>query len=259
MGLHHETNTFSSVPADLDAFSMFRGEEIEREYGNSLTTNAGYLAISSSYENVDVVPLVFAITGPIGTITEDAFDKIVGEIMESLENYGPWDGVLLSLHGAAVSEKYPDCDGEIAYRVRSLVGPDVPVGLSVDMHANISQEMVDNTDVITVYRTNPHLDAKERAQECADLIVRTIQGDIEPVMWLETPPMVINIVKQFTGDEPMRSIMSDLREILAKPHVIHGSVAEGYPYADVSEMGMGFLSVVDSSKIGKSEAKKTSR
>ena len=259
MGLHHETNTFSSVPADLDAFSMFRGEEIEREYGNSLTTNAGYLAISSSYENVDVVPLIFAITGPIGTITEDAFDKIVGEIMESLENYGPWDGVLLSLHGAAVSEKYPDCDGEIAYRVRSLVGPDVPVGLSVDMHANISQEMVDNTDVITVYRTNPHLDAKERAQECADLIVRTIQGDIEPVMWLETPPMVINIVKQFTGDEPMRSIMSDLQEILGKPHVIHGSVAEGYPYADVSEMGMGFLTVVDSSKIGKSEAKKTSR
>ena len=69
VGLHHETNTFSSVPADLDAFSMFRGEEIEREYGNSLTTNAGYLAISSSYENVDVIPLIFAITGPIGTIT----------------------------------------------------------------------------------------------------------------------------------------------------------------------------------------------
>ena len=259
VGLYHETNTFSSVPADYNAFSIFRGEEIEKEYGNSLTTNAGYLAISSSYDNVDVVPLVFAITGPIGTITKDAFDQIVGEMIQYLEDQGPWDGILLSLHGAAVSEEYSDCDGEITYRVRSLVGPDVPVGLSVDMHANISQKMVENTDVLTVYRTNPHLDAKERSQECADLIVKTINGQIEPVMWLETPPMVINIVNQFTGDEPMRSIMSNLLTVLEKPGVIHGSVAEGYPYADVPEMGMGFLTVVDSKEIGKDEANKTAR
>ena len=249
VGLYHETNTFSSVPADYNAFSIFRGEEIEREYGNSLTTNAGYLAISSFYDNVSVVPLVFAITGPIGTITKDAFDQIVGEMIQHLESQGPWDGILLSLHGAAVSEEYPDCDGEIAYRVRSLVGPDIPIGLSVDMHANISQQMVDNTDVFTVYRTNPHLDAKDRSQECADLIVKTINGDIEPIMWLETPPMVINIVKQFTGDEPMRSIMSNLMKVLEKPDVVHGSVAEGYPYADVPEMGMGFLTIVDSKEI----------
>ena len=258
-GLYHETNTFSSVPADYNTFSIFRGEEIEKEYGNSLTTNAGYLAISSSYVNVDVVPLIFAITGPIGTITKDAFDQIVGELIQYLEDQGPWDGILLSLHGAAVSEEYSDCDGEIAYRVRSLVGPDVPVGLSVDMHANISKKMVENTDVLTVYRTNPHLDAKERSQECADLIVKTINGQIEPVMWLETPPMVINIVKQYTGDEPMRSIMSNLLAVLEKPGVIHGSVAEGYPYADVPEMGMGFLTIVDSKEIGKDEANKTAR
>ena len=259
IGLYHETNTFSSVPADYNAFSIFRGEEIEREYGNSLTTNAGYLAISSFYDNVSVVPLVFAITGPIGTITKDAFDQIVGEMIQHLESQGPWDGILLSLHGAAVSEEYPDCDGEIAYRVRSLVGPDIPIGLSVDMHANISQQMVDNTDVFTVYRTNPHLDAKDRSQECADLIVKTINGEIEPVMWLETPPMVINIVKQFTGDEPMRSIMSNLMKVLEKPDVVHGSVAEGYPYADVPEMGMGFLTVVNSKEIGKEEAKKIAK
>ena len=259
VGLYHETNTFSSVPADYNAFSIFRGEEIEREYGNSLTTNAGYLAISSFYDNVSVVPLVFAITGPIGTITKDAFDQIVGEMIQHLESQGPWDGILLSLHGAAVSEEYPDCDGEIAYRVRSLVGPDIPIGLSVDMHANISQQMVDNTDVFTVYRTNPHLDAKDRSQECADLIVKTINGDIEPIMWLETPPMVINIVKQFTGDEPMRSIMSNLMKVLEKPDVVHGSVAEGYPYADVPEMGMGFLTIVDSKEIGKEQAKKIAR
>ena len=115
-------------------------------------------------------------------------------MIQYLEDQGPWDGILLSLHVAAVSEEYSDCDGEITYRVRSLVGPDIPVGLSVDMHANISQKMVENTDVLTAYRTNPHLYAKERSQECADLIVKTINGQIEPVMWLETPPMVINIV-----------------------------------------------------------------
>ena len=244
LGIYHETNTFSRVKADYDAFNIYRGEEIVDEYRLAQTTNAGFLQISEDAQ-VDVIPLIFAITGPIGTITTDAFESISKEMLSLLNENGPWDGILLSLHGAAVSEEYPDADGEIAERVRTLVGPDVKIGLSVDMHANLSQKMITNVDVATVYRTNPHLDPKVRAFECAEMIRDSIDGKINPVMWLEIPPIVINIVKQFTDENPMKAVMENLDAALTMENIIHGSVSEGYPYADVEEMGMGFLAIAD--------------
>jgi microcystin degradation protein MlrC len=88
----------------------------------------------------------------------------VGELLDLLWQQGPWDGVLLALHGAAVSEDHPDADGEIAHRVRALVGAAVPIGLAIDVHADISQKMIDNVTATVVYRTNPHLDARIRAR-----------------------------------------------------------------------------------------------
>ncbi|MBV9172202.1 MAG: M81 family metallopeptidase [Chloroflexi bacterium] len=247
VGMSHETNTFARLPATYERFQedgILRGGEIVRAYGDSHATLAGYLDAGQS-PDVEVVPLLFTQTNPIGTITADAFDRIVGEMLDLLGRNGPWDGVLLALHGAAVSENYPDADGEIANRVRVLVGPDLPIGLSIDMHANISQKMVDNVTATVVYRTNPHLDPRPRARECADIIVRTIRGEIQPVQALEMPPVAINIVKQFTGEEPMRSLVQDVEEIAARPGILSASVAEGYPYADVTEMGMSFLVVQD--------------
>ena len=247
LGISHETNTFSSVPADYASFEaegILRGQDIVDQFGGSEATAEGFLQAARDL-GFDGVPLIHARTGPIGTITKDAFDRIVGEMIDLLRDNGPWDGVLLANHGAAVSEEYPDVDGEVSRRVRELVGPDVPVGIAVDMHANVSQEMVRETTAVTVYRSNPHLDARERARECAEIIFRTAKGEISPVQWLEMPPMYINIVKQFTGEEPMKSLVADSLEAQAAPGIISTSVAEGYPYADVEEMGMSFLAIAD--------------
>ena len=187
LGMTHETNTFSHVPATYDRFDIFRDDEIVSQYAESQSTNAGFLEAANRFE-VDVVPLTFANTGPIGTITKDAFDRIIGELLDRLRDDGPWDGVLLSLHGAAVSEEYPDADGEITARVRALVGPNVSVGMTLDLHANVTQKMIENTTVATFYRSNPHLDPRPRALECAELIVQTIRGEIRPVQALEMPP-----------------------------------------------------------------------
>jgi len=244
LGVAHETNTFSRVPADYDSFRIFRGDEIVREYRESHSTNAGYLEAAERF-GCEVAPLVYATAGPIGTITADAFDRIVGEMLRLLKDQGPWDGVLLSQHGAAVSDDYPDVDGEVAARVRALIGPDVPVGMTLDLHGNLTQKMIENTTATVLYRTNPHLDPRPRAVECAEIIVRTIRGEVRPVQALEMPPLVVNIVKQFTGEQPMLGVMNDLDEVLARPGMLSGSVAEGYPYSDVEEMGMGFLAVSD--------------
>jgi microcystin degradation protein MlrC len=256
LGLSHETNTFARLPATYERFAetgILRGEDIVRTFGESHATMAGYLDAGRE-SGVDVVPLLFTHTNPIGTITADAFERIVGEMLDLLRQNGPWDGVLLALHGAAVSEEFPDADGEIAVRVRAVVGAGVPIGLSLDMHANISRKMVDHVTATVAYRTNPHLDPRPRARECADIIVRTIRGELRPVQALEIPPVAINIVKQFTGEEPMRSLVRDVEDVIARPGMLSASVTEGYPYADVAEMGMAFLAVHDGEPAAAREA-----
>ncbi len=244
LGVSHETNTFSRVPASYELFRILRGQEIVRHFKESHSTIAGYLQGADEL-GFEAVPLVFASTGPIGTITRDAFERIVGEMLHLLRQHGPWDGVLLAQHGAAVSEEYPDADGEVARRVRALVGPEVPVGMTLDMHANVSQKMIENTTVTVIYRTNPHLDPRLRARECAELVFRAARGEVRPTQALEMPPVVINIVKQNTFQEPMLSVVRDVEQVLRWPGILSASAAEGYPYADVEEMGMAFLAVSD--------------
>ncbi|MGQ0551201.1 MAG: M81 family metallopeptidase [Armatimonadota bacterium] len=256
LGMSHETNTFASAPTEYEAFErtgILRTEQIVRAFKEAHSTMAGYLEAGDQL-GVEITPLIFAHATPSGLITADAFERIAAEMIQLLRDQGPWDGVLLAQHGAAVSEDYPDADGEIVSRVRTLLGAEIPIGLSLDMHANVSRKMVENATVTVLYRTNPHVDARPRALECAELLVRTIKREIRPVQALETPPVMISIVKQHTASEPMRTIMRDLEEVLQQPGMLSASVAMGYPYADVPEMGMAFLAIHDGDARAATEA-----
>jgi microcystin degradation protein MlrC len=253
LGVSHETNTFSRVPADYGQFHILRGAEIVAQHKTAHSSVAGHLEAAERF-GVDVVPLVHATTGPCGTISADAFERIAGEMLDALRAQDPWDGVLLAQHGAAVSERFPDADGEVAARVRAAVGPDVPIGMTLDMHANVSQKMVQNVTATVIYRTNPHVDPRPRAVECAELVVRTVRGEVRPVQALEMPPLVINIVKQFTGEEPMLGLMRDCQDVMSRPSMLSAGVAEGYPYADVPEMGASFLAIADGDQAAAREA-----
>ncbi len=250
LGLHHETNTFSSFPTTYETFStssyggIWRDSEIEHHQRASHSTFAGYFQAADEF-GFDLVPLLFAVNDPSGTITRDAFDRVVDEMMRLLTERGPWDGVLLNQMGAAVSEDFPDVDGEVAARTRAVVGPDVPVVMTLDLHANLSQKMAEHTQAIVVYRTNPHMDASERAVDACEILVRTIKGEIRPVSALEMPPMVISILRQDTREEPMRSVMADVEAANRRPAIVHTSMGQGYPWADVEEMGAAFYAVAD--------------
>ncbi|NQW19716.1 MAG: M81 family metallopeptidase [Chloroflexi bacterium] len=247
LGISHETNTFSIVPATYEEFEKSKilyGQGILDQYATSDHTIAGYLQAGEEL-GFETVPLMHARTGPIGTITKDAYDRLSIEMLGMLNDQGPWDGVLIANHGAAVSEEYPDMDAEFTRMVREIVGPDVPVGITLDMHANISKETVANTDVCIVWRTCPHLDTKLRGRKTAELIYRTAKGEISPVQFIEMPPMLVNIVKQFTGQEPMKGLVDECVTANEIPNVLDTSIAEGYPYADVEEMGMSWIAITD--------------
>jgi len=256
LGYVHETNTFATRPTSYDDFyqsSVLNGDQLIRYHRDAHSSLSGFLAAGEQY-GCTVVPLYFAATNPSGIITADAFDRIAAEMLQMLRVQGPWDGVFLALHGAAVAENYCNADGEIVARVRAVVGPRVPIGLALDLHTNLTQKMVDAVTATVLYRSNPHLDPRIRALECAEIIVRTIRGEVQPVQALETPPLVINIVKQFTGEEPMAGVMRDCDAVIARPGMLSASVAQGYPYADVPEMGAAFLAVHNGSVVAARDA-----
>jgi microcystin degradation protein MlrC len=247
LGLWHETNTFCLQGTDLAAFEregILRGEAIWDAHASAHTTLAGFWRAGRRL-GAELVPLVHASAVPSGMVARDAFEMLAAEMIRQLRALGPWDGVLLAQHGAAVAEGCPDVDGELVERVRAVVGPGVPIGLALDLHANVSARMVEGSTVTVIYRTNPHVDPDLRGEECAELIVRTVRGEVRPVQALCQVPVAIDITRHATAESPMRELLASLDEVLARPGILSASIAEGYPWSDVPEMGMSCLVVSD--------------
>jgi microcystin degradation protein MlrC len=254
IGILHETNTFSSVPTDDEAFERatiggrhgdLLGQEVWDVYGDVEITVAGYKD-ADSLPGVDVVPIGYAATGPFGTWPRATFERIAGAQIAKLEADGPFDGVLMWQHGACVVEGYPDGDAEMIRRVREVVGPRVPIGNVMDTHGNVSPAQVNGVDITLLWRTNPHLDCRARGFQLAQLIVQTVRGELQPVQAVVNPPMLANILAQNTGDEPMKGLLAQALEITAAtPGVIDMSIGEGFPYSDVPHMGMAIVAIAD--------------
>jgi microcystin degradation protein MlrC len=248
LGIVHESNTFSTQPTTLANFEqsgLYRGEALRTAYSNHETT--GFIRVLEKHD-IQPVLLMLARTSPSGTITKDAFDALLGLMNQELDNAGHLDGLLLAPHGAGVSEEYPDMDGHWMSLVRKRFPRPFPIIATCDPHANITPLMVDSVDALIAYRTNPHLDQLQRGLEAGELMAQTLTGKVRPTMAAACPPVVINIERQHTDSEPCRSLYRLADEQLKQPGVLSNSVILGFPYADVKEMGSGFVVVTDNDR-----------
>ena len=254
MGILHETNTFSTSPTDDAAFEHstisgvrgdLLGDQVWEVYGHTGITVAGFRD-ADSLPGIDVVPIGFAATHPGGTWPAATFERIAGAQLALLEAEGPFDGILMAQHGAMVTEGFPDADAEFIRRVRAVVGDRVPIGNVMDTHGNVSPAQVHAADITLLWRTNPHMDCRDRGLQVAQLIARTVRGEIEPVQAVVNPPMGANILAQNTDDDPMRGLLREALELTeATPGLLDQSIGEGFPYADVPHMGMALVAVAD--------------
>lgn len=245
LGFAHESNTFVSVPTTLQRFSergICRGREIVDRWDGSHHELGGFIAGSEAY-GFEALPLMTANATPGGPLTIAAYETILNEMLGLLEEE-ELDGLLLALHGAMVAEGYPDADGEIVSRIRKVLG-DKPIVMTLDCHANVSSKMVDSVTATVMYRTNPHVDQRERGLEAAGLIAHTVRGQIHPVQALERPPMAINISKQYTSQQPAMGLIQDAEHVMMQPGVLSASVGLGFAFADVEKMGTSFVVVAD--------------
>ncbi|HYI16484.1 MAG TPA: M81 family metallopeptidase, partial [Thermomicrobiales bacterium] len=244
--LSHETNTFSSVPTDLAAFQrsgLRRGSEIRPALRDSATSFAGFFDGAEKHGYL-LVPIVAVWATPSGIVTTDALTTLVDDLVAAIAATRP-DGVLLALHGAMVSEVDDDGDGWLLQRVRETVGADVPIVATLDLHANISQRMVDCADMLIGYDTYPHVDQRERASDASDLIVRLIRREIRPTAALVKPPMMPTSQRMTTDNEPMASIMALANEIEGRRGVLNVTVAGGFPPANTADTGLSVLVTTD--------------
>ncbi len=244
-GIHHETNTFSPVPADLAAYEragILCGGEIVEALSDSSSTVAGFIRCCEE-RGVEIVPILYANQTPCGATSAEAFAALAGGIIEGLRQEAGLDVVLLAQHGAAVGESHPDLDGELLVRVREAVGPDVVVGMALDLHANVSERMVAFADVVVGYRENPHRDADQRAFECAALAISAASEGKRPSQCLRRLPMVVPILGGWTGGGAMGELMDEAAAIALEEGLLTFTVFQGFGYADVAEMGSSVLAV----------------
>jgi microcystin degradation protein MlrC len=244
LGLHHETNTFSSALADLEAYrngGIHRGDAFLAHYRDSQATFGGYFETAAGQDDVVAVPIPDAIVNPCGLVTQEAYDELTGEMMRQLAEQGPFDGVLLGLHGACVADGHPSADADLADWTRSVVGPDVPIGSVLDMHANADPRLAETLDVLLAYQTNPHVDARRKAAECRALLLKVIRTGTRPAIFIEQLPLVVTITAQDTAMAPMSDLLAIAARAETEPGVIDVSILEGFPYADVPHMGMAVL------------------
>lgn len=247
LGLYHEANTFSASTVSwqqLDAGTQ-RGAALLDAHRGAETTVSGFLDVLADAPGVEAVPLLYATVTPAGPLSSEAFARYRGEAERLLRGSGPFDAVLLALHGAAVSTDVSDVDGAIAALARDCAGAGVPIGVGFDMHANLTPAMAAVVDVMVGYRTNPHMDARVRGREVARIVLAAARGELRPSLALRQLPAVLNILRQGTDAEPMTRLLAEVAAIEALPGVLTASVVQGYPYADVPEMGMSALVVSD--------------
>ena len=247
VALQHETNTFIEEPTGLAAFHaglLVMGAAFREAVADSNHELAGFFA-GLDQAGVTAVPLFGARALPYGLVSGAASAELKRRLLAEVRAHLPLDGLLVAPHGAGVSEAAPDLDGDWLQALRALVGPQVPIVATGDPHANLSPRMTDSVDAIIAYRTNPHVDQLERGLEAAHLLVERLRGTIRPHLAAVFPPLGISIDKQCTDEAPLAPLMERIEAVRQRPGILTASLWQGFPYADVAEMGAAVTVVSD--------------
>lgn len=247
VGLLHESNSFIAEPTTLRHFeqdALFIGTAIKERFEPTAHELGGFFA-GLAQESIEPVPIFAARALPYGPVTADAFQQLLQRMLSEFASATQLDGVLAAPHGAAVSESFRDADGHWLTQLRQQTGESMPIIATLDAHANLSQQMVDATNALVGYRTNPHLDQFDRGVEAARLMAQTLRGDVCPVQHAEFPPVAINIERQMTSEPHLASLYQTLDSVRQQTGVLSSSILLGFPYADVEEMGSSLVVVTD--------------
>jgi microcystin degradation protein MlrC len=243
-GFAHETNTFCPGVTELDAFKRHWAEADDLFTAHrGVRTDIGGMIAAAERLGIELVPALATSTEPSATIARDTFDTITSTMLGYIKAALPVDAVVLGVHGAGSAEGIDDIEGAFLGMVRELIGPDVPLVVTLDLHGNTTQAMVDAADLLLYCHEYPHIDMFERGEEAVDLAAKLVNGSINPVMHFRHLPIMFAPSSTFVG--PAKLINERCFEWERQPGVIDCNFTHGFPHTDVSVIATTILVTTD--------------
>jgi microcystin degradation protein MlrC len=240
-GFMHETNTFVPRPTTFDDFAVAQqypglcfGEDMLRQVAGRNLGIAGFSEVATKAGH-RIMPICWSFAQPGGIVTDHAFERISAMIVEPLGYLEP-DVVFIELHGAMVTESHEDGEGELLRRVRAVVGPDVPIVCTLDLHGNISRASVETASFMTAYRTYPHVDWGDTGRRAARFLPKVMRWGARPASAFQRFDALIPVIAQSTYTEPGRGLYARI-DAIEKSHDVGLSLMMGFPPADIAECG----------------------
>ncbi len=241
----HETNSFSPLPTNLDSFrelAIFRpGMDPEAE-GQPLKV-AGAFYDEAKRRGDEIHVGLCAHAQPSRPTRQADYETLRDALLDDLRAVSDGlDMVLVMMHGSMLSEQCDDCEADVLARIRDIVGPDLPVGLLLDLHCNVSEAMLRAATVVKACKEYPHTDFDARARELYELCARAANGEIRPAVAFQPLPM-FGLFQ--TTREPMRGLVDQAMALEREPGVLSVTLAHGFPWSDVPVAGAGVIVVTD--------------
>jgi len=232
--LMHETNVFSSVRTELRHFqerTLLYGPEMLDTFKGTRTSIGGVIDAAAA-RKIMLVPTVAADAMPSGIVTAETYHFLKQKILDAIKTAGTIDGVIALLHGSMIVEGIGNAEGDFVNSIRAIVGPHVPIVCTLDLHATVTEQLVQTCDALFGYNTNPHIDSYERAVEAVNACVAIVEGRVRPVKTLRKPPMMPPTINMRTTEGPMVKIFEKAFEMERNPMVVNVNVAGGFPFGD---------------------------
>lgn len=241
--MKHETNTFSPVPTPLERFGdggPAWGPAALDAYQGTATPMAAFIDLARR-EGADIATPVAAEAWPSGPVEDSAYKALTQAIEDEVAK--GCDLILLDLHGAMVTQSLDDGEGELVARLRALA-PRVPIGVALDLHANLSHKLISKATVVVGFKTYPHTDMYETGAQAGQIALAALKGTARPAMVWGNRPMLPHIMRQATSEYPMADLIEAARQAEAAG-ALAVSVFGGFPHADIADAGLSVVAVTD--------------
>lgn len=229
LGIRNESNTFSTLPTKESDFVVLRGADVFKDRQWAEVGNE---------KGVEFIPTLHAYAWPGGVVEREAFEKFKNEILDSIRHAGHLDGIYMDMHGALHVDGYDDAQYTLIKEIREIVGDDVLIGGSFDLHGNLSPEFVSHINLLTAYRTAPHRDGEETKARAMKMLIESIEKNLKPHIECASIPILVPGEKSITEVEPLKSIYEQIPVVSEKEGLMDASIFAGYCWADLPRSAM---------------------
>ena len=245
----HETNSFCPKKADEKAFRnmcFFEDEEMFEKSRGVRNELGAFLDVLEKYDDFELVPSVALDATPSGPVTADVYNYVLEKVKKSIEKNKPIDGVLLNCHGAMVAQGHDDGEGDLFEFIRNLIGENIPLISTLDLHANVTDKMASLATALIPYERYPHIDTYETGYKAATIMAKTLLGEMKPIMEYRKIPFLLPLLPDESPQ--MRPLYECAEKLNKEINSVSIRFSHGFFPADIKELGMAVLAVTDGDK-----------